>query len=114
MGGPIKKLAFVLSLVVSGIALSSAYTSAHAGKMNGKDGMCSDGPNCGSNTYQKDASHGEAQNQLSSSCGNSYFRNAPSDVRLFCGSPTLIQRVGDLRSQGRFSRPVPAAPRPSP
>jgi hypothetical protein len=55
-----------LSLAVSGIAISAAYTSAQASKMNGKGSMCSEGSNCMSARYKsrdsQKASNGEAQN----------------------------------------------------
>jgi hypothetical protein len=47
-----KTIAIVLSLAVSGIAVSAAYTSAYATRMNGKGSMCSDGSNCMSARYK--------------------------------------------------------------
>lgn len=41
-----KSIAMVLSLAVSGIAVSGTYSSALASKMNGRGGMCSDGAGC--------------------------------------------------------------------
>jgi hypothetical protein len=52
---PLKKIVLILSLTVSSIAVSGAYTSADASKMNGKGGMCSDGANCMANKYQNAA-----------------------------------------------------------
>ncbi len=47
-----KTIAVVLSLVVSGIAISAAYTSAQASRMNGKGGWCSSGSNCMQDRYK--------------------------------------------------------------
>jgi hypothetical protein len=46
-----KTIVIVLSLAVSGIAISSAYTSAQASRMNGKGGWCSSGANCMQDRY---------------------------------------------------------------
>jgi len=41
-----KTIAVILSLAISGIAVSAAYTSAYASRMNGKGMGCSEGTNC--------------------------------------------------------------------
>jgi hypothetical protein len=47
-----KTIAVILSLAISGIAISSVYTSAYASRMNGKGGWCSEGTNCMSARYK--------------------------------------------------------------
>ena len=47
-----KTFAVILSLAISGIAISSAYSSAYASRMNGKGSMCSEGTNCMSDRYK--------------------------------------------------------------
>ena len=42
----VKTIAVVLTLAISGIAISAAYTEAYASRMNGKGGWCSEGTNC--------------------------------------------------------------------
>jgi hypothetical protein len=42
----VKTIAVVLTLAISGIAISAAYTDAYASRMNGKGGWCSEGTNC--------------------------------------------------------------------
>jgi hypothetical protein len=46
-----KTVVLVLSLAVSGIGISAAYTSAQAGRMNGKGMGCSTGTNCMQDRY---------------------------------------------------------------
>jgi hypothetical protein len=47
-----KTIAVVMSLAVSGIAVSGAYSSAFASRMNGKGSSCSEGSNCMSDRYK--------------------------------------------------------------
>jgi hypothetical protein len=47
-----KTFAVILSLAISGIAISSAYTEAYASRMNGKGMDCSEGTNRMSARYK--------------------------------------------------------------
>jgi hypothetical protein len=43
-----KTIAVVLTLAISGIAISAAYTEAYASRMNGRRSLCSDDVGCNS------------------------------------------------------------------
>ena len=47
-----KTIAVVLSLAISGLAISTTYNSAYASRMNGKGSTCSEGTNCMSARYK--------------------------------------------------------------
>jgi hypothetical protein len=47
-----KTITIVLTIAISGTALSAAYTSAYASRMNGKGSTCSEGTNCMSERYK--------------------------------------------------------------
>jgi hypothetical protein len=47
-----KTVIIALSLAISGVAISAAYSDAYASRMNGKGSMCSDGAGCHAAKYK--------------------------------------------------------------
>jgi hypothetical protein len=53
-----KTIAVVLTLAISGIAISAAYTEAYASRMNGRRSLCSDDVGCTTARGQNTPSQG--------------------------------------------------------